>query len=144
MNTERPQQNEQSINKKCADKLCENKVAKPSWCKRKDGSFFWSYRKYCSRCNNLYLRYKIRYTERNKLLEDQNNCCKICYNPISFSGLIGSKVSNTEAVIDHCHYTNNIRGILCGSCNVLLGKAYDNTNILQSAINYLNNETSNP
>lgn len=143
MNTVKPNQNEESITKQCADSLCENQVAKPSWCKRKDGSSFWSYRKYCSRCNNLHHRYGIRYTERTELLAKQNGLCKICNTPINFSGKEGNRVSNIEAVVDHCHSTNQLRGILCGSCNVLLGKANDSITLLENAIKYLKeNETS--
>jgi len=39
--------------------------------------------------------------------------------------------------IDHCHETGKIRGLLCQSCNHLLGCAKDNITNLQKAINYL-------
>ena len=40
--------------------------------------------------------------------------------------------------IDHCHKTNNVRGLLCENCNKLLGYAKDNQTILKNAIMYLN------
>ncbi len=39
--------------------------------------------------------------------------------------------------IDHSHLTEKVRGLLCGSCNRGLGLFGENTNILQSAMNYL-------
>lgn len=41
--------------------------------------------------------------------------------------------------LDHCHTTNKVRGLLCDSCNHLLGKAKDSQRILVAAIDYLNN-----
>jgi len=42
--------------------------------------------------------------------------------------------------VDHDHTLGNARGILCKSCNHLLGNAKDNTLILESAVAYLNRE----
>jgi hypothetical protein len=39
--------------------------------------------------------------------------------------------------IDHDHLTNEFRGILCSSCNHLLGMAHDDILVLEKAILYL-------
>lgn len=39
--------------------------------------------------------------------------------------------------IDHCHQTNIVRGLLCNSCNVVIGMAKEDTSILLKAIEYL-------
>jgi hypothetical protein len=39
--------------------------------------------------------------------------------------------------VDHDHKTGKVRGLLCESCNHLIGNALDNVNILLSAIDYL-------
>ena len=39
--------------------------------------------------------------------------------------------------IDHDHETGRIRGLLCHSCNLLLGNARDDPSILRAAIRYL-------
>lgn len=39
--------------------------------------------------------------------------------------------------VDHCHATGKVRGLLCQSCNTLLGMAKDDIKILQDAIQYL-------
>jgi hypothetical protein len=40
-------------------------------------------------------------------------------------------------VVDHCHETGKIRGLLCHPCNVSLGLMKDNTNTMRRAIEYL-------
>jgi hypothetical protein len=44
----------------------------------------------------------------------------------------------TRMVVDHCHSTNKVRGILCDLCNTALGKFHDDVNLLSNAIGYLN------
>lgn len=45
--------------------------------------------------------------------------------------------TETHFYVDHCHTTGTVRGLLCNSCNLMLGKAKDNIRILQRAITYL-------
>ena len=45
--------------------------------------------------------------------------------------------------IDHDHATGKVRGVLCASCNMMLGNAKDNPDILRRAVEYLNKETTN-
>lgn len=46
----------------------------------------------------------------------------------------------TNLVIDHCHQTNRVRGLLCYKCNTALGKLGDNIEGLTKAIKYLSGE----
>lgn len=39
--------------------------------------------------------------------------------------------------IDHCHLTKRRRGLLCRTCNLMIGFAHDDTSILEQAITYL-------
>jgi hypothetical protein len=43
----------------------------------------------------------------------------------------------SKLVIDHCHVTNKFRGLLCRSCNAMLGMAKDNPDTLLRALQYL-------
>lgn len=69
--------------------------------------------------------YGLQKGEAQLLLEKQNNVCAIC------------NTFSDKWHIDHDHITLKIRGILCPSCNLLLGHAKDNINILAKAIVYL-------
>ena len=39
--------------------------------------------------------------------------------------------------VDHCHASGKVRGVLCNSCNNILGHARDNIDVLKSAAEYL-------
>jgi hypothetical protein len=74
------------------------------------------------------------------MLEDQNNKCKICNTEVEIAEGRG-KFKNNTAVVDHCHTTNKIRGILCSKCNTGLGDFRDQKELLFKAFTYLmNNE----
>lgn len=45
--------------------------------------------------------------------------------------------SNKRIVIDHCHETGKVRGILCTNCNTVIAKLGDNKSGIQKALNYL-------
>ena len=76
----------------------------------------------------LKTRYGISLQEYKEMANEQNGLCKIC----------GRKPSNDKGLcVDHCHQTSHVRGLLCPSCNTLLGMAKDNPDILQSSLNYL-------
>lgn len=63
----------------------------------------------------------------------QGNACKICRTHESDlkRGLF----------VDHCHATGRIRGLLCQSCNTMLGTARDSILVLQAGIAYLSGKT---
>lgn len=82
---------------------------------------------------HLQQKYDITLQQYDEMLEEQNNCCAICMKDIS----VCDKGSGNHLAVDHCHNTGKVRGLLCASCNILLGKAKDNITILQSAVNYL-------
>ncbi len=65
------------------------------------------------------------------MLDDQVGRCAIC--EIEFSDTV-------KYVVDHCHSTNKVRGLLCYPCNVALGMFKDQPTILERAINYLNGD----
>lgn len=50
-------------------------------------------------------------------------------------GICKEEMKNPQ--LDHCHVTNEVRGLLCKNCNLGLGNFRDNQEILLSAIKYL-------
>ena len=76
--------------------------------------------------------YKISENEYKSRLLFQNNQCLLCgveFNLDSWGA--------DSPVVDHCHSTNKVRGILCNECNRGLGYFHDNQQTLTKAIKYL-------
>jgi len=78
---------------------------------------------------NRLKQYGITIEEYNQLFENQNGCCAVC-------GKHQSEFKKALCV-DHNHETSEVRGLLCHNCNILLGMAKDNINILLDAVEYL-------
>lgn len=64
------------------------------------------------------------------LYSNQNGKCAICGKPLLIDGKKGM-------CVDHDHGTGNVRGLLCGTCNLALGYFKDSIEILNAAANYL-------
>ncbi len=71
-------------------------------------------------------RYGITAEQYIALLAEQNGMCAI-----------GKETCTGELHVDHCHTSGNVRGLVCRSCNLMLGNAQDNPAILLSAAEYL-------
>lgn len=71
----------------------------------------------------------------NSLVEKQNGKCAIC--KIKDFGGVSNTGNKYELVVDHCHTTGEVRGLLCSSCNKMLGMFKDDPNTMVSAIEYL-------
>jgi SAM-dependent methyltransferase len=74
-------------------------------------------------------RYGITLEDKEILLSSQGGKCAICQT--------STPPTSTGWHIDHCHSTNNIRGILCQHCNNMLGMAKDSPEILTTALKYI-------
>lgn len=73
--------------------------------------------------------YGLTQAEYESMWRSQGGKCAICACDLS-----SSKV---KPMIDHCHSTNIVRGLLCSKCNFGLGCFSDNGDHLQAAIDYL-------
>lgn len=69
---------------------------------------------------------------------EQKGLCPICLK--SLTNERGNLHRHDKAVIDHCHTTGNIRGILCTMCNKGIGLLKDDINYLERAINHIRGE----
>ena len=76
--------------------------------------------------------YGMGFKEYEEMLFSQDGKCAIC------KAEPPKDQHKTRLGIDHCHTTGKIRGLLCDCCNRALGLLKDNTELLQKAIQYLN------
>ena len=77
-------------------------------------------------------RFKISADHYAALLDVQSGKCAICGSEHQ------SNQRKESLAVDHCHTTGIVRGLLCHRCNTAIGLLKDSTEILNSAINYLN------
>ena len=81
-------------------------------------------------------RYKKKYGIDTEtvcgMLESQGGCA-ICGKRLE----VRSKSIESRAVVDHCHDTGRVRGILCNNCNTGIGHLKDDPDIVKSALDYL-------
>jgi len=61
-----------------------------------------------------------------RLHRSQHDHCAVC----------GKKLYN-KFYVDHDHVTNAVRGLLCLQCNVMLGMAHDDADVLSSGARYI-------
>ena len=73
-----------------------------------------------------YMRRKFKLTEQQYSELMNVDSCQVC------GGDFGKK-----KCIDHCHTTDQIRGVLCHNCNTALGLVGDNVEVLSKLIQYL-------
>lgn len=81
-----------------------------------------------SRDYSLRYRYGMTSSQFDIMFESQGRICALCNS---------DKSDSKNFVVDHCHKTGKVRGILCSYCNRALGMLKDDTEILKKAIIYL-------
>ena len=111
---------------KCGNQKPANTEYFPPHNKKKNGLDSW-----CRSCRSSYRSSINRGAFRDSIsdedlihLKETTKECVIC-------GSIG------HLVVDHCHKTNKVRGILCTNCNLALGHFKDDVSLLEYARIYL-------
>ena len=69
-------------------------------------------------------RYGLTPEQHAAMVEAQGGLCAICQR-------------KRKLVVDHCHETGVVRGLLCGECNIGIGKLGDTPASLARAVKYL-------
>lgn len=75
-------------------------------------------------------KYGIGLDDFNKMLQDQEGHCALCPST-------PDSQKNGTLVVDHCHKTGAVRGLLCNPCNTAIGLLREDRSILEKAIGYL-------
>lgn len=73
--------------------------------------------------------YGLSWDEYQELYNAQKGTCPICFGFL--------ELTSPDTVVDHCHNTGKIRGLLCRKCNMALGLFSDNIQNLNRAAKYL-------
>jgi hypothetical protein len=93
-------------------------------------------KQFCKRCGKdleLRQKYNLSINEYELLLKKQKGLCACCKSNKPNT----PKSSNGYFVVDHCHKTNQIRGLLCFNCNTGIGKLGDESKKVLEAYEYL-------
>lgn len=121
----------------CKQDGCHRPTRDPKRNKQKGKGTYIHY-KDCHVCANLMSNYGITGPQRDALCEQQDWRCKICDIKVSLPPEGDKKTRHkTNAVVDHCHDTGKIRGILCSQCNRGIGLLQDNPDIMRKAADYV-------
>jgi hypothetical protein len=75
--------------------------------------------------------YGISLDERDAMEREQDGKCAICRE-------------KKKLVVDHCHTTGKVRGLLCGSCNKALGFLKDDSERIARLLDYLSRSSKSP
>ena len=76
----------------------------------------------------LKTRFGLTREEYKNILDRQGGVCALCKSPPTPQKDLG---------VDHDHRTGRIRGLLCDSCNVSLGRFNDDPDLLIAAAGYI-------
>ena len=104
-------------------KICDNKRKKEYYSNNKELC------KERVRKSQFKFIYGITLEDYEYQYKNQKGCCYICGKNEEQTGI--------RLAVDHCHKTNKVRKLLCRNCNLLLGHAKDDSEILKKAISYL-------
>jgi len=74
--------------------------------------------------------YNITLDDFNQKLLKQDHRCMICRETFQTR-------KSKAACVDHDHTTNQVRDILCGRCNSVVGYVDENPTLLEAAMGYL-------
>jgi hypothetical protein len=91
----------------------------------------------CAKCHAvrrnesaLRRRYNLSVEHFEVLRKAQNGACAICGRPLE---------TRAETCVDHCHSTQEVRGLLCRSCNLGIGYLNDDPRLIAQALHYIKN-----
>jgi len=75
---------------------------------------------------HLIRKYGVSLADYDRMFAEQDGQCAIC-----------SRTQKRAFDVDHSHATGIVRGLLCTSCNRMVGHAHDDASRLRKAADYL-------
>lgn len=91
----------------------------------------------CKTCHKIYKNkshlartYGLSIDEYEQMLAEQGYKCSIC-------GSTGSGAEKNKFVVDHCHTTGKVRGLLCWPCNIGIGMFKERPDLIEKVNHYL-------
>jgi len=94
-----------------------------------------------ARERNLMERYGMTLEDYVLMSEGQNHKCLICHttDPAKGGRKSGKGGAMKHFCVDHDHETGKVRGLLCYSCNRIIGMIEENPEWCDRAVTYLSN-----
>ena len=135
-----------SFNKRSDGKYKDGSPKYRSWCKKCDGAskleYYYSKRsgnehRLCSYRYTLKSRYGISEDIFTEMYRNQEGKCCICNKGL---GNMFLNIDGLRPVVDHCHATGKVRGLLCNTCNSGIGMLGDDPELVMRALEYLTND----
>jgi hypothetical protein len=117
----------------CHNKGCINSTPNP----RLGSNGYEIHYKNCDVCSKLKSNYGITTPERDAMGDSVNWECVICNSRMRKVEQGDKSRTIRDAVVDHCHDTGKVRGLICAQCNRGLGYFNDNYETLKRAKEYL-------
>jgi hypothetical protein len=133
--------NKEEIDEKQKQYVNDHKTERKKYKKQYDEKTKEQRKKYCVenekmlRDHLIKKKYGITAEQYDAQLNKQEGKCEICHQP--------QEDFKKRFCVDHDHTTGEIRGLLCFKCNLVLGHANDDTNILSEAIQYVEKYNTN-
>lgn len=97
-------------------------------------AIYSNHKRYCLACvpdkswRNRARHYLVGKKKWDELLQKQNNTCVLC--------------DRNPEVVDHCHKSGEVRGLLCGACNTQIAKMDFDRQWLKKALTYIGEENA--
>jgi len=79
---------------------------------------------------SLLRKYNLSLEQYRKMLDTQEHKCLLCK-------ISAKDTASKYLVVDHCHNTGKIRGLLCNPCNTAIGLLKENIETIKNVIQYL-------
>ena len=109
-------------------KQCKSSATRKWWKANDYDKTRYKKNKHSERNRHLRKKYGITDEDYAEMLKSQKGKCAICG-----AGEPGTKKFD----VDHCHVTGVVRGLLCTSCNRMLGHSGDRPEVLAAGEKYL-------